>query len=274
MGNECKDCSKESCEGCPSRQNRQSFAAPMNPDSNVKHVIGIISGKGGVGKSSVTAMLAAALRRKGLRVGILDADITGPSIPRMFGVSEPGGMEGKSLIPAVTSAGIKVMSINLILDNEDQPVIWRGPVIGGVVKQFWSDVIWGELDYLLVDMPPGTGDVALTVFQSLPVDGVLIVSSPQSLVEMVVKKAYHMAEMMKIPVLGVVENFSYVLCPDCGRKLSIFGESHLADWCRSAGVPLCASLPLTVGLSEYADTGAMESFPAEGFDSVIACLPQ
>lgn len=269
MAKDCNNtsCSRESCEGCPSRANPQSLKAPMNAESRIRHVIGIISGKGGVGKSSVTAMLAVWLKKQGFRVGILDADITGPSIPRMFGVSDLGGVIGQTMLPGETAQGIKVVSINLVLEQEDQPVLWRGPVIGGVVRQFWSDVCWGELDYLLIDMPPGTGDVALTVFQSLPVDGVYLVASPQSLVEMVVKKAYHMAQLMKIPVLGVIENFSYVTCPGCGEKIRLFGESRLGEWCEETGLPLAASLPLDPALSAYADSGQMESYEADLSDA-------
>ena len=208
-------CSSESCEGCPSSKQPQSFQEKLNEYSSVKKVIGVVSGKGGVGKSFVTASLATAMRKKGYEVGILDADITGPSIPKMYGLTGAAQADDNGIYPMETANGIKVMSINLLLPTEDTPVIWRGPVIAGTVKQFWSDVVWGDLDYLFVDMPPGTGDVPLTVFQSLPVDGIVIVTSPQELVQMIVKKAYNMAGMMNIPVLGVVENYSYLKCPDC-----------------------------------------------------------
>ncbi len=250
------------------------FAVEPNEFTSVKHVIGIVSGKGGVGKSSVTSGLAVALNRQGYKVGILDADITGPSIPKMFGIHTIEGTQGELMLPAETETGIKVISINLLMEEEEKPVIWRGPAIAGVVKQFWSDVIWGELDYLLVDMPPGTGDVPLTVFQSLPVDGILLVASPQSLVEMVVKKAYHMALQMNIPVLGVVENFSYVTCPDCGRKIYVFGENKLAAWSAETGVPICASLPMDPELAEMADAGRIEMYPCDGMDEVAAVLPR
>ena len=250
------------------------FAAETNPFTHIKHVIGIVSGKGGVGKSSVTAGLAVELNRQGFSVGILDADITGPSIPRMFGITRISGMREELMIPAVTETGIRVMSINLLMEEEEAPVIWRGPAIAGVVKQFWSDVIWGDLDYLLVDMPPGTGDVPLTVFQSLPVDGILMVTSPQSLVDMVVKKAYHMAEKMEIPVLGVVENFSYVQCPDCGRRIYVFGENKLDAWSEKTGVAICAKLPMDPEIAELADRGQMEQLPVGLLTDAAAVLPR
>ena len=222
-------CSKESCEGCLSKNNPQSMIEPVNAQSSVKKVIGVVSGKGGVGKSFVTASLASAMRREGYAVGIMDADITGPSIPKMYGLHGPAYGTDDGIFAMEALDGTKVMSINLLVDDEEAPVIWRGPVIGGAVKQFWTDVIWGEMDYLFVDMPPGTGDVPLTVFQSIPVDGIIIVTSPQELVQMIVKKAYHMAEMMHIPVLVIVENFSYATCPDCGKKKKICGESHVEE---------------------------------------------
>ena len=217
MAKECdsKTCDKSSCEGCASKKNPQSMQAAMNAMSNVKHVIGIVSGKGGVGKSFVTASLANRMAKKGYKVGILDADITGPSIPKMYGLKGAAQANDSGIFPMETKNGIKVMSINLLLPTEDTPVIWRGPILGNMVKQFWTDVIWGDVDYLFVDMPPGTGDVPLTVFQSLPIQGIVIVTSPQDLVSMIVKKAYNMAGMMKVPVLGLVENYSYVKCPDC-----------------------------------------------------------
>ncbi|MCD8053387.1 MAG: Mrp/NBP35 family ATP-binding protein [Lachnospiraceae bacterium] len=275
MAKECSnsECNRESCEGCSQRP--VDFRVAPNEFTQVKHVIGVVSGKGGVGKSTVTAGLAVELNRQGFRVGILDADITGPSIPRMFGVTALGGIEGeKWMIPAESETGIEIVSLNLLMEDKEAPVIWRGPVIAGVVKQFWSDVIWGDLDYLLVDMPPGTGDVPLTVFQSLPVDGILLVTSPQGLVEMVVRKAWHMAEQMNIPILGVVENFSYVLCPDCGRRIRVFGESHLEAWSQETGIPLCAQLPLDPEVAGLADTGRMEMIPGDGFAEITAVLPQ
>ena len=224
MSENCEhDCSK--CgENCPSRQqDPKSFLAAPNAGSNVKRVIGVVSGKGGVGKSTVTAMLAVMLQRRGLTVGILDADITGPSIPKIFGVHEQALSDGEAILPAESKTGIKMMSVNLLLPNETDPVVWRGPIIGGTVKQFWTDVAWGDIDVLMVDMPPGTGDVALTVFQSLPLDGIIIVTTPQDLVSMVVQKAVKMAGMMNIPVLGIVENNSWYVCPDCGKKHLIYG---------------------------------------------------
>lgn len=246
-------CSKSSCEGCPSKQNPQSFLVDMNAFSDIKHVIGVVSGKGGVGKSMVTASLANQLASRGYRVGIMDADITGPSIPKMYGLHQRAVADDQGIYPAITDNDIKVISINLLMPNEESPVIWRGPVIAGMVKQFWSDVIWGELDYLLVDMPPGTGDVPLTVFQSLPVDGVVIVTSPQDLVQMIVKKAYGMAKQMNIPVLGIVENYSYVKCPDCGKEIKVFGESHIDEIAADLNVPLLGKMPLDPAIAQMVE---------------------
>ena len=219
-------------------------------------------------------MMAIALNREGYRVGILDADITGPSIPKMFGVTQAEGVTREEfMLPAQTQTGIKIMSVNLLLESEETPVIWRGPVIAGVVKQFWSDVVWGELDYLLVDMPPGTGDVPLTVFQSLPVDGVLLVTTPQRLVEMVVTKAWHMCREMNIPVLGLVENLSDVSCPECGKKIPVFGEKNFEAWSAKTGVPLGAELPIDPELADFADTGRMEQYICAGLEDVIARMP-
>ncbi len=273
MAKDCNNpsCDKESCEGCPSR-GAADFSAPMNAKSRIAHVIGIISGKGGVGKSSVTALLAVALRREGYRVGILDADVTGPSIPHLFGVREIPGTDGEDILPAETATGIKLISVNLLLEDITSPVIWRGPVLASVIKQFWTDVVWGELDYLLVDMPPGTGDVPLTVFQSLPLDGVLLVTSPQSLVEMVVSKAYNMAQAMNIPVLGVIENFSFLRCPDCGKQIPLFGEGKTAEWAEKHQVPLALTLPLDPAVSAYADEGRIEYYPGRELESVIRYL--
>ena len=246
-------CSKSSCEGCPSKQNPQSFLVDMNAFSDIKHVIGVVSGKGGVGKSMVTASLANQLASRGYRVGIMDADITGPSIPKMYGLHQRAVADDQGIYPAITDNDIKVISINLLMPNEESPVIWRGPVIAGMVKQFWSDVIWGELDYLLVDMPPGTGDVPLTVFQSLPVDGVVIVTSPQDLVQMIVKKAYGMAKQMNIPVLGIVENYSYVKCPDCGKEIKVFGESHIDEIAADLNVPVLGKMPLDPAIAQMVE---------------------
>ena len=250
-------CSRESCEGCPSKAKGGSGIAkePMNKASNVKKVIGVVSGKGGVGKSFVTSSLACAMNKAGYKVGIMDADITGPSIPKMFGVHGQVYGTEDGMVPMAAENGIKIMSVNLLLDNEEDPVIWRGPVIAGVVKQFWNETVWGDIDYLFVDMPPGTGDVPLTVFQSLPVDGIVVVTSPQELVQMIVKKAYNMADMMHIPVLGVVENFSYLECPDCGKKINVFGQSHVYEAAKELGIPVFGKLPVDPAYAEKADEG-------------------
>ena len=228
---------------------------PMNAHSSIKHVIGVVSGKGGVGKSFVTASMAAAMRKKGYEVGIMDADITGPSIPKMYGIHGKAVGDGKEILPAVAEDGTKIMSVNLLVDTEETPVVWRGPVVAGVVKQFWSDVVWGDIDYLFVDMPPGTGDVPLTVFQSLPVEGIIIVTSPQELVQMIVKKAYNMAGMMNVPVLGIVENYSYLKCPDCGKEISLFGESHVDEVAKELGIDVLGKLPLDPKYAQAADEG-------------------
>lgn len=226
---------------------------PANSLSHIKKVIGVVSGKGGVGKSMVTASIARVLVKQGYQVGILDADITGPSIPKMYGIHGKATGSEDGIYPIEAEDGTKIMSVNLLLESEEEPVIWRGPVIAGVVKQFWTDVIWGELDYLLVDMPPGTGDVPLTVFQSLPVDGVVIVTSPQDLVRMIVKKAYNMAKKMEIPVLGVVENYSYLECPDCGKRINVFGESHIEEVAEELEIPVLAKMPIDTKLAEYVE---------------------
>ena len=247
-------CTKESCEGCPSKK-PASFQVEPNAFTEVKHVIGVVSGKGGVGKSMVTAAMANRMAEKGFRVGILDADITGPSIPKMYGIHGPAQADDQGIYPVLTKNDIKVISINLLMPDEEAPVIWRGPVIANMVKQFWSEVIWGELDYLFVDMPPGTGDVPLTVFQSLPVDGIVIVSSPQDLVRMIVMKAYKMAQMMNIPVLGIVENYSYVECPDCGKKIYIFGESHIDEIAAELSLPVLGKMPVCPEYASAVDQG-------------------
>ena len=250
-------CSRESCEGCPSKSgNPQSFRVDQNAYSNIKHVIGVVSGKGGVGKSLVTASLANALAKTGASVGILDADITGPSIPKMYGLTGPAdALDENQILPELTANGIKVMSLNLIMPDPEQAVVWRGPIIAGVVKQFWTDVVWGELDYLLVDMPPGTGDVPLTVFQSLPVDGIFIVTSPQDLVRMIVAKAVNMAKLMNIPVLGVIENYSYLKCPDCGRWIDVFGKSRVEEVAKETGIPLAGQIPIDPEYAQMSDEG-------------------
>ena len=260
-------------ESCSSRTAEQtSFLEPLNPASSVKKVIGVVSGKGGVGKSLVTSELAVKLHRQGYKVGILDADITGPSIPKVFGIHEKAVGNDKGVFPAQTPEGIKIISVNLMLDNEEDPVVWRGPVIAGVVKQFWNEVIWGDLDYLLVDMPPGTGDVPLTVFQSLPVDGVIIVTSPQELVEMIVKKAYNMAKMMNVPVLGLVQNMSYLLCPDCGRMIYIYGEGKGEQTAKELSIPSYASLPVDPSIAALCDAGKIEEFDHPYLDAMVKYL--
>lgn len=249
-------CSKASCEGCShNSQNPQSMLEAMNAYSNIKHVIGVVSGKGGVGKSFVTSSLAVQMAKAGYKVGILDADITGPSIPKMFGAHGQLVGDEKGMYPYETKEGIKIVSINLLMEDEEAPVVWRGPVIAGAVKQFWNEAVWGDVDYLFVDMPPGTGDVPLTVFQSLPVDGIVIVTSPQELVQMIVKKAYNMAGMMDIPVLGVVENYSYLKCPDCGKEIKLFGESHIDEAASELAMQVLGKMPLDPAYAELADAG-------------------
>lgn len=266
-------CSKESCEGCPSNKKGNGIAKePMNAASNIKKVIGVVSGKGGVGKSFVTASLANAMNKAGYKVGILDADITGPSIPKMFGIHGQVYGIDEGMVPMESENGMKVMSINLLLDDEEAPVIWRGPVIAGVVKQFWNETVWGDIDYLFVDMPPGTGDVPLTVFQSLPVDGVVIVTSPQELVQMIVKKAYNMADMMHVPVLGLIENFSYLRCPDCGKEIKLFGESHIDEVAAELRLPVFGKLPLDPAYAEKADTGEFDLVENPYFDTAVETL--
>ena len=263
----CSSCGSD----CADRK-AESLLAKLNEKASVKKVIAIVSGKGGVGKSTVTAMTAVAMARKGKRVAVLDADITGPSAPTAFGVTECQGATEEGLYPAVTKDGIQVMSINLLLDNSTDPVVWRGPVIAGAVKQFWTDVIWEDVDYMFVDMPPGTGDVPLTVFQSLPVDGIIIVTSPQDLVSMIVTKAVKMANMMHIPVLGFVENYSYLECPDCGKRIEVFGKSHLDEVAKEFNLPILARLPIDPKVAESYDNGLMESVDTQKMNQVIEAV--
>ena len=266
-------CSKESCEGCShNSQNPQSMLEAMNAYSNIKHVIGVVSGKGGVGKSFVTSSLAVQMAKAGYKVGILDADITGPSIPKMFGAHGQLVGDEKGMYPYETKEGIKIVSINLLMEDEEAPVVWRGPVIAGAVKQFWNEAVWGDVDYLFVDMPPGTGDVPLTVFQSLPVDGIVIVTSPQELVQMIVKKAFHMANMMHIPVLGLVENFSYLKCPDCGKKIALFGESNIDEVAAKEGTRVLGKLPLDPAYAKDADAGAFYEMENPYLDAAVDAL--
>ena len=263
------------CESCGSdcgERKKESFLEKPNAKSKVGKVIAVVSGKGGVCKSTVTSMLAVAMARQGKRVGILDADITGPSVPTAFGVEQCQGASQEGLYPALTRTGIQVMSINLLLDNNTDPVVWRGPVIAGAVKQFWTDVIWEDVDYLFVDMPPGTGDVPLTVFQSLPVDGVVIVTSPQDLVSMIVTKAVKMANMMHIPVLGFVENYAYLTCPDCGKKISVFGESKLDQVAKEFDLPILARLPIDPAVAQACDHGLMETVDTGVLKDAVAAV--
>ena len=250
-------CSPEACSSCAHagscKSKKEDMKAPANPYSQVKKVIGVVSGKGGVGKSMVTASLARLAIIQGYTVGILDADITGPSIPKMYGVHESAVGNEEGMFPCIAKDGTKIMSVNLLLERESDPVIWRGPIIAGVVTQFWTDVMWGDLDFLFVDMPPGTGDVPLTVFQSLPVDGVVIVTSPQDLVQMIVEKAYNMAKQMNIPVLGIVENYSYLECPECGKRISVFGESHIDEIAENLGTEVLGKMPIDPQLAEIVE---------------------
>lgn len=260
------DCSSCGVD-CPSRQEPESMLEKLNDLSHVKKVIGVVSGKGGVGKSLVTSLLATILRRRENAVAILDADITGPSIPKCFGLKGRAMADENGLYPRDTKTGIKVMSINLLLDEETAPVVWRGPVIAGAIKQFWSEVVWGDVDYMFVDMPPGTGDVPLTVFQSLPVDGIIIVTSPQELVGMIVSKAVEMAKLMNIPVLGLVENMSYFQCPDCGKKVSLFGESHIDEVAAKYALSVLGQLPIDPTLASACDRGIIELFGGDWLEA-------
>ena len=266
---DCSSCS----ENCGERKEANVFEKkPLHEGCRVGKVFGVVSGKGGVGKSMVTSQLAVAMRREGYNVAILDADVTGPSIPKAFGIHERAGATADAIIPCYSGTGIQVMSVNVLLENETDPVVWRGPVIGGVVQQFWSDVLWEDVDYMFVDMPPGTGDVALNVFQSLPVDGVIIVTSPQDLVAMVVEKAVKMAQMMDIPVLGLVENMSYMSCPDCGKKLYPFGEGKTIDVAMKHSLPLLAQLPIDPAIAAACDAGRVEDVRLDAIDGAVAAV--
>ena len=245
----------------------------MNEQSNVKKVIGVVSGKGGVGKSSVTSMLAVATQRMGYKVAILDADVTGPSIPQAFGIKEKATGTEEMIFPVESKTGITVMSVNALLEDTTDPVVWRGPVLSGVIEQFWNNVVWGDIDVMFVDMPPGTGDVALTVFQSLPLDGIVIVTSPQELVSMIVEKAVKMAQMMNVPVIGIVENMSYFTCPDCGKKHRIFGESHVDAVASKYGIDNLAEIPMNTKIAAACDKGMIELFDGDWLDGMVeACL--
>ncbi len=258
-----------SCSANCSERKKESLLEKLNPHASVKKVIAVVSGKGGVGKSTVTSLLSVAMAREGKRVGVLDADITGPSVPTAFGVTRPQGADENALYPGLSRTGIQVMSINLLLDNPSDPVVWRGPVIAGAVKQFWTEVIWEDVDYLFVDMPPGTGDVPLTVFQSIPVDGIVIVTSPQDLVSMIVGKAVKMAELMNIPVLGIVENYSYLRCPDCGKKINVFGKSHIEEVAKQWNLPVLARLPIDPAVAEAFDSGLVETLDTGALSGVV-----
>ena len=278
-------CSDGGCGGCPSasagcgsaneqqqQQQPQDMTAPMHELSNVKHVIGIVSGKGGVGKSSVTSLMAITQARKGYKTAILDADITGPSIPKVFGLKEKAYADEIGMYPVTSKGGVDIMSVNLLLENDTDPVLWRGPIVGNVVKQFYSDVIWKDIDYMFVDMPPGTGDVAITVYQSLKLDGIIIVTSPQDLVSMIVEKAVKMADMMQVPIIGVVENYSYFHCPDNGKDYKIFGESHIEEILQKYGLLLLGRLPIDPTIANLCDNGALETIEKTNLEDVA--LPE
>ena len=268
---DCGSCSA----ACDSRgMDPSQFQEKLSPESSIKKVIGVVSGKGGVGKSLVTSLMACRMRAENFRVGILDADITGPSIPKAFGVHEQIRVtpDGRLLVPAETATGIQIISSNMILDHETDPVIWRGPVIAGAVKQFWSETYWENIDYMFVDMPPGTGDVPLTVFQSLPVDGIIIVTSPQELVSMIVTKAVNMAKKMNIPIIGLVENMSYLECPDCGKKISVFGESHVEEVAKENEIPVLAKIPIRPEITKSVDEGTVEYVKAEFLDTAVEAI--
>ena len=252
-----------SCSANCSERTQESLVAQPHKDSKIKKVIGIVSGKGGVGKSLVTSMSAVMMNRRGVRTAVLDADITGPSIPQAFGLHEKAQGNDTAIFPVTTETGIKVMSVNLLLPDETDPVIWRGPIIAGTAKQFWTDVAWGDVDYMFVDMPPGTGDVPLTVFQSIPLDGIIVVTSPQELVSMIVGKAVKMAEMMNVPIIGLVENMSYAVCPDCGKHLNVFGCSHIDETAEKFGLKILAKLPINPELAALVDNGSIESFECQ-----------
>ena len=269
---DCGSCSAS----CDSRTpDKQQFLEALNPASTVKKVIGIVSGKGGVGKSLVTAMMAVSLNRKGSKTAVLDADITGPSIPMAFGISSDQAVtspDGKLMIPVKSMEGVEIMSSNLLLDKDTDPVIWRGPVIAGAVRQFWSETLWQDIDYMFVDMPPGTGDVPLTVFQSLPVDGIIIITSPQELVSMIVSKAVNMAKKMDIPIVGIVENMSYLECPDCKKQISVFGESHVEEVAQEHGLKVLATLPIDPKIAQMVDAGRVEYLELPWLDRAVEAV--
>lgn len=267
---DCSNCS----QNCSSRTEPQDLSAKLNEVSHVKKVIAVVSGKGGVGKSLITSMLAIQMQRKGYQTGVLDADITGPSIPKIFGVETPAYGNEHGMLPNRSDAGTKVVSINMMLDDPEQPVLWRGPILAGIVKQFWSEVVWDDVDYMFVDMPPGTGDVPLTVFQSLPIDGIIIVTSPQELVSMIVAKAVNMANMMNIPILGLVENYSYLECPDCGKKIEVFGKSHLHEVADKYNLPILGRMPINPIFAELCDAGNLEAVTGNPLEEAVVVLEE
>lgn len=269
-GHDCNHCSSE----CAERKTKSDFLEKPHDLSRIKKVIGIVSGKGGVGKTLVTSLLASEMRRQGFRIGILDGDITGPSVPKSFGISIKAGANEMGILPVQTKTGIEIMSINLLLDNATDPVVWRGPIIAGTVKQFWTEVIWTDIDYLFIDMPPGTGDVPLTIFQSIPVDGIIVVTSPQELVSMIVSKAVKMAEMMAIPILGLVENMSYFQCPDCGEKHQVFGTSHIEDISETHQIPILGKLPINPQISTACDDGTIEDIADSWLTKAVDVLKE
>ncbi len=269
-----ENCSHD-CGSCTANCNSrdpQSMIENPHKDSKIGKVIGVVSGKGGVGKSMVSSMLAVNLQRKGYQTAIMDADVTGPSIPKAFGITEHAHGTDTAIYPVISKTGIQTMSVNLLLEDTADPVIWRGPIIAGTVKQFWSDVIWKDVDYMIVDMPPGTGDVPLTVFQSIPVSGIVIVTSPQELVSMIVGKAVRMAKMMNIPILGIIENMSYAQCPDCGKKIEIFGKSHVEEVASQYRLPVLGKIPMTPALSAASDTGTVEDLEGDWFDVAVSTI--
>ena len=265
----CSACSKE----CSDRKEKQTdFSVKLNAKSSVRKVIGIISGKGGVGKSLVASMLAVLMNRRGHSTAIFDADITGPSIPKAFGIRDKAKSGEQGLLPVESRDGINIMSINLLLESDTDPVIWRGPLIASTIKRFWADVVWGDVDFMFIDMPPGTGDVALTVFQSLPVDGIIIVTSPQELVSMIVSKAVNMAKKMNIPILGIIENMSYLKCPDCGKEINVFGKSRIEEVAKEHGIPVLGKLPIDPAIATAIDKGLIEDFQGDWLDNTAEIL--
>jgi len=267
MSEKCNQNCEQCGEECGERKTKEDFSAKPHELSHIKKVIGVVSGKGGVGKSLITALLAVSMNRNGYASAVLDADITGPSIPKMFGIKEKASGSDLGIFPAKSKTGIEIMSLNLLLENDTDPVVWRGPILSGTVKQFWTDVIWGDVDFMFIDMPPGTGDVVLTVFQSIPVDGLVIVASPQEMVSMIVSKAVKMAKMMNIPILGLIENMGYIECPDCGKKIKLFGESHIEDIAQKHGIDVLATLPVDPRLALACDKGMIELFDGNWLDN-------